>query len=990
MKIRKENYLRKMIVLLLAAAVLVVGMLPDTVLALASNIASGTDWTLDGDGKLTITSNAGMADWINYWNPDGDQDNHPSTEVKSVEIKDGVTEIGRCAFHSCGSLKSVSIPASVAKIDNWAFHSCGSLESVTIPVAVSRIGECAFYKCSSLESVTIPEGVERIEGLAFGSCTNLESIIIPASVTYIGNVAFQATGLKSITIPENVTEIGQAAFQGCTNLAEVKMLGETPPTIGDNVFQNCKFVTDNKKGIQVPSDEESTYKEAWTAWADYIGAYIASGTDWTLDADGRMTITSDAGMTDWIAKKDDYENSVKSVNISDGVTNIGDAAFSYCRNLTSVSIPDSVTSIGEDAFGVCNSLTDIEIPDSVRDIGEAAFRGCKFSTIEIPSAVTSIEKGVFLGCASLTSVSIPDSVTSIGSSAFERCTSLEEITIPEQVAEIGQYAFSRCTNLTEVTIPAGVTNIGEATFFRCSALTSITIPAGVTTIGLNAFNDCTSLTEVVMLGGTPPAIGETGVEDDTFTGCKFVTDNKKGIRVPAGKSDAYKGAWTNWADYIMDDVQMAAEAKTAAADKLKTITVTNATTKEEILSAVNAALSSVGISGVTVTVEGFTKTEATALATGSIRGTVKLTCGNQTETVTINQTIAKLPNTGNEAAKKVAEAKTAAEGALQTIKLTNAATKEEIQSAVNAALNSAGISGVTVTVENFTKTEATTSAAGSIRATVKITCGNQTETVTINQTIAKLSETGGAGSMTEEEKASVGKLVKELGVSEETAAKILAAAKELDVPMETLLIGEDTLKNHKSEGDIKGSAFQKLQTAASKTTSKSVKLIWNKVKGADGYQIYGAKCGKANKLKLLKDTKKGSTKTYTQKKLKKGTAYKYIVRAYKVIDGKKITIAASKCVHVYTDGGKYGNTKSIKVKKSKVTLKKGKTYKLKASEVKAKKKLKRHRKLGYESSNKKVATVTSKGVIRAKAKGTCTVYVYAQNGKQKKIKVTVK
>ena len=985
MKIRKENDLRKIIVLLLTAAVLVVGMLPGTVLAAAGNIASGTGWTLVNGGKLTITSDTGMTDWIT-------KRESYKEYVISVEISDGVSNIGESAFYECSNLASVSIPASVENIDNWAFHSCGSLKSVTIPALVSTIGQCAFLGCSSLESVTIPEGVERIEGLAFWQCTSLESIMLPESVTYIGNGAFQETGLKSITIPERVTEIGQAAFRNCTSLAEVTMLGETPPVIGgeDETFTGCKFVTDNKKGIQVPSDEESTYKEAWTVWADYIGAYIASGTDWTLDADGRMTITSDAGMTDWIAKKDDYENSVKSVNISDGVTNIGDAAFSYCRNLTSVSIPDSVTSIGEDAFGVCNSLTDIEIPDSVRDIGEAAFRGCKFSTIEIPSAVTSIEDGVFLGCASLTSVSIPDSVTSIGSSAFERCTSLEEITIPEQVAEIGQYAFSRCTNLTEVTIPAGVTNIGEATFFRCSALTSITIPAGVTTIGLNAFNDCTSLTEVVMLGGTPPAIGETGVEDDTFTGCKFVTDNKKGIRVPAGKSDAYKGAWTNWADYIMDDVQMAAEAKTAAADKLKTITVTNATTKEEILSAVNAALSSVGISGVTVTVEGFTKTEATALATGSIRGTVKLTCGNQTETVTINQTIAKLPNTGNEAAKKVAEAKTAAEGALQTIKLTNAATKEEIQSAVNAALNSAGISGVTVTVENFTKTEATTSAAGSIRATVKITCGNQTETVTINQTIAKLSETGGAGSMTEEEKASVGKLVKELGVSEETAAKILAAAKELDVPMETLLIGEDTLKNHKSEGDIKGSAFQKLQTAASKTTSKSVKLIWNKVKGADGYQIYGAKCGKANKLKLLKDTKKGSTKTYTQKKLKKGTAYKYIVRAYKVIDGKKITIAASKCVHVYTDGGKYGNTKSIKVKKSKVTLKKGKTYKLKASEVKAKKKLKRHRKLGYESSNKKVATVTSKGVIRAKAKGTCTVYVYAQNGKQKKIKVTVK
>ncbi len=888
MKIRKENDLRKIIVLLLTAAVLVVGMLPGTVLATGStDIASGTDWVLDADGKLTISSNAGMTDWIT-------KRESYKEYVISVEISGGVSNIGERAFYECSNLASVSIPASVGNIDNWAFHSCGSLKSVTIPALVSTIGQCAFLGCSSLESVTIPEGVERIEGLAFWQCTSLESIMLPESVTYIGNGAFQETSLKSITIPERVTEIGQVAFRNCTSLAEVTMLGGTPPTIGDNVFQNCKFVTDNKKGIQVPSDEESTYKEAWTAWADYIGADIASGTDWTLDADGRMTITSDAGMTDWIAKKNNYRDSVKSVSISDGVKNIGDDAFYYCINLTSVTIPESVKSIGEDAFGLCSSLTDIEIPDSVTDIGEYAFRGCEFTTIAIPSGVTSIQEGTFLCCYNLTSVSIPDSVTSIGEHAFDRCIGLKKITIPEQVTEIGEYAFVGCRNLTEVTIPEGVTSIGEGIFWRCSALTSITIPESVTSIGKVAFYDCTSLAEVIMLRATPPAIGETGEEYGTFTGCKFVTDNKKGIRVPAGKSDAYKGAWTNWADYITDDAKIAAEAKTAAADKLKTVTVTNATTKEEILSA------------------------------------------------------------------------------------------------VNAALNSAGISGVTVTVENFTKTEATTSAAGSIRATVKITCGNQTETVTINQTIAKLSETGGAGSMTEEEKASVGKLVKEFGVSEETAAKILATAKELDVPMETLLIGEDTLKNHKSEGDIKGSAFQKLQAAVSKTTSKSVKLIWNKVKGADGYQIYGAKCGKANKLKLLKDTKKGSTKTYTQKKLKKGTAYKYIVRAYKVIDGKKITIAASKCVHVYTDGGKYGNTKSIKVKKSKVTLKKGKTYKLKASEVKAKKKLKRHRKLGYESSNKKVATVTSKGVIRAKAKGTCTVYVYAQNGKQKKIKVTVK
>ena len=44
----------------------------------------------------------------------------------------------------------------------------------------------------------------------------------------------------------------------------------------------------------------------------------------------------------------------------------------------------------------------------------------------------------------------------------------------------------------------------------------------------------------------------------------------------------------------------------------------------------------------------------------------------------------------------------------------------------------------------------------------------------------------------------------------------------------------------------------------------------------------------------------------------------------------------------------------------------------------------------YASSNKKVATVSSKGKITAVGKGSCVVYVYARNGYAKKVKVTVK
>ena len=49
-----------------------------------------------------------------------------------------------------------------------------------------------------------------------------------------------------------------------------------------------------------------------------------------------------------------YISSIKSVEIEEGVTSIGDYAFQYCSGLTSVTIPNSVTSIGNEAFGGCN------------------------------------------------------------------------------------------------------------------------------------------------------------------------------------------------------------------------------------------------------------------------------------------------------------------------------------------------------------------------------------------------------------------------------------------------------------------------------------------------------------------------------------------------------------------------------------------------------------------------------------------------------------
>ena len=200
------------------------------------------------------------------------------------------------------------------------------------------------------------------------------------------------------------------------------------------------------------------------------------------------------------------------------------------------------------------------------------------------------------------------------------------------------------------------------------------------------------------------------------------------------------------------------------------------------------------------------------------------------------------------------------------------------------------------------------------------------------------------------------------------------------------------------DSDLPGAVFNKLQLKSKKQTNTSITISWNKVSGAKKYVIYGNKCGKKTKLKKLATVKAKDTKTYTRtfkkvlgKKLKKGTYYKFMIVA---LDSNNKVVSSSKIIHVATKGGKVGNVSKVttKAKKNKVTVKKGKTFKLAGKQIAASKKLKvkEHRKVTYESTNPKVAKVSKKGVITGKKRGSCYVYAYAQNGVFAKIKVTIK
>ena len=129
----------------------------------------------------------------------------------SIQIPSTLTTIGSDALYNTLGYKFQSI---VVDEDNPVYDSrdhCNALiktatntlligsEYAFIPNGVTTIGRLAFHSIIALDSITIPNSVERIEFAAFSGCDHLTAITIPSSVTYIGSDAFSCSGLTSIT-----------------------------------------------------------------------------------------------------------------------------------------------------------------------------------------------------------------------------------------------------------------------------------------------------------------------------------------------------------------------------------------------------------------------------------------------------------------------------------------------------------------------------------------------------------------------------------------------------------------------------------------------------------------------------------------------------------------------------------------------------------------------------------------------------------------------
>lgn len=272
---------------------------------------SNAIWTLTLNGadtyKLTISGTGQMGDFGTSWSF-GKPWNYALAEKEST----AVTE-------SRNKITEIEIAAGITAIGAHAFEGYEKISKIELPDSVTELGEYAFNHCSGVTSVRLSNNLTEIKATALsdlgttsnvvGSVANPISITLPDSLLYIRGKAFSlsnGSGLKGdLTIPDNVQSIGEDAFVNNHGLTGNLTIGKSVKEIGGGAFSSCNFT-------------------------------------------GKLSVP---GSVTKIGEKAFMSNKFTSIQIANGVTSIGEYAFSGCTSVHSIDLSSiAQATYGDNAF----------------------------------------------------------------------------------------------------------------------------------------------------------------------------------------------------------------------------------------------------------------------------------------------------------------------------------------------------------------------------------------------------------------------------------------------------------------------------------------------------------------------------------------------------------------------------------------------------------------------------------------------------------------
>jgi len=140
------------------------------------------------------------------------------SDIDEIEWPSHIKAIPRKCF-SYSLIKRVTGLENVRSIGSSAFEYAENMSFPYLP-NLNIILSAAFIGCKSVEEVILPPSCQYIYDEAFKGCENLKRIS-HSSLWFIGERAFEETGLTEFVWPNNYHMVPKGAFKMCRNLEAI-------------------------------------------------------------------------------------------------------------------------------------------------------------------------------------------------------------------------------------------------------------------------------------------------------------------------------------------------------------------------------------------------------------------------------------------------------------------------------------------------------------------------------------------------------------------------------------------------------------------------------------------------------------------------------------------------------------------------------------------------------------------------------------------------